>query len=276
MPVFAPTSFLFLYWFLPDLIYKIYSRIFRGGRRVYIAICSLFTAFYIAYALFNIISSYGPTYYDLLSVHPSVSEKDLKRQFRRLSLTHHPDKTGDSDVFIELKTAYDVLSSPSSRFAYDAFGPDIVHWNFITTEEYVFRGLYTSAGYYIVSTFVSLVLGMIGRASWGKFWRYLAIVTLAFVELHMITRPLQLPFFLPFQWIVLLREAFSLLAIAMTQLGPLLVPDKPDVTQELLNSIDTNVSEMLKFEASGVPAEKLRELINEELLRNWAIKNMQH
>lgn len=65
-------------------------------------------------------------YYEVLGVTRNASEADLKKAFRRLAMKYHPDRnTGDADAeakFKEAKLAYDVLSDPKKRSAYDQFG----------------------------------------------------------------------------------------------------------------------------------------------------------
>ncbi|NCC29787.1 MAG: molecular chaperone DnaJ, partial [Gammaproteobacteria bacterium] len=65
-------------------------------------------------------------YYEVLGVARNASEADLKKAFRRLAMKYHPDRnTGDVDTeakFKEAKLAYDVLSDPKKRSAYDQFG----------------------------------------------------------------------------------------------------------------------------------------------------------
>ena len=61
--------------------------------------------------------------YASLELEPSSSEAEIKRAYRRLALALHPDRNGgvESEAFLQLKTAYDVLSDADKRVNYDAY-----------------------------------------------------------------------------------------------------------------------------------------------------------
>src|SRR5215467_10507286 len=64
-------------------------------------------------------------YYDILGVSRSASEDELKKAFRRLAKQYHPDankEQGAEARFIEVNEAYEVLSDPQKRAAYDRYG----------------------------------------------------------------------------------------------------------------------------------------------------------
>ena len=60
------------------------------------------------------------THYEVLDVSQRATEFEIKAAFRKLALKFHPDKGGDPEKFKALAAAYDVLSDPLKRRAYDA------------------------------------------------------------------------------------------------------------------------------------------------------------
>ncbi|MGL4325365.1 MAG: molecular chaperone DnaJ [Beijerinckiaceae bacterium] len=65
-------------------------------------------------------------YYDILGVQKNADDAALKSAFRKLAMQHHPDKNpGNKEAeakFKELNEAYQVLSDPQKRSAYDRMG----------------------------------------------------------------------------------------------------------------------------------------------------------
>ena len=66
-------------------------------------------------------------YYSVLGVSKNASDAEIKTAYRRLARQHHPDvdkSAGAAERFKEVSEAYQVLSDPQKRQAYDQFGHD--------------------------------------------------------------------------------------------------------------------------------------------------------
>ena len=67
-------------------------------------------------------------FYDVLGVSKEVDSNSLKSAYRRLAMKYHPDKNPDDSEaekkFKEISEAYEVLSNPEKKAAYDQYGHD--------------------------------------------------------------------------------------------------------------------------------------------------------
>ncbi|MGY5740672.1 molecular chaperone DnaJ [Vibrio antiquarius] len=65
-------------------------------------------------------------FYEVLGVSRDASERDIKKAYKRLAMKFHPDRNqGDesaADKFKEVKEAYEVLTDPQKKAAYDQYG----------------------------------------------------------------------------------------------------------------------------------------------------------
>lgn len=60
------------------------------------------------------------TYYDILQLPKNASFDQIKKQYRKLSLEHHPDRVnGNEEMFKKISEAYEHLSDESNRRSYD-------------------------------------------------------------------------------------------------------------------------------------------------------------
>ncbi len=57
----------------------------------------------------------GKTFYDILGVSKSASDKEIKSAFRKLAQKYHPDAGGDEAKFKEISEAYQTLSDEKKR-----------------------------------------------------------------------------------------------------------------------------------------------------------------
>uniref|UniRef100_A0A8C1L6L4 Translocation protein SEC63 homolog n=1 Tax=Cyprinus carpio TaxID=7962 RepID=A0A8C1L6L4_CYPCA len=66
---------------------------------------------------------YNP--YEVLKLEAGASIAEIKKQYRVLSLKHHPDKGGDEAMFMKLAKAYSALTNEESRNNWEMYGnPD--------------------------------------------------------------------------------------------------------------------------------------------------------
>ena len=67
-------------------------------------------------------------YYEVLGLAKNAAEDEIKKAYRKLAMKHHPDRNqGDGakkseEHFKEVKEAYEMLSDPKKRAAYDQYG----------------------------------------------------------------------------------------------------------------------------------------------------------
>ena len=68
-------------------------------------------------------------YYDLLSIAPDADPLSIKKAYRKAAIINHPDKNPDdpegaSVRFQKIGEAFQVLSDPDLRAAYDKYGKE--------------------------------------------------------------------------------------------------------------------------------------------------------
>ncbi len=63
----------------------------------------------------------GATEYDILGLEPSADTGEVRAAYRRLSVRVHPDAGGTSALFHQVHNAYETLSEPGRRAAYDHY-----------------------------------------------------------------------------------------------------------------------------------------------------------
>jgi molecular chaperone DnaJ len=65
-------------------------------------------------------------FYEVLGLAKDASDEDIKKAYRKLAMKYHPDRNPDSkaaeEKFKEAKEAYEMLSDPQKRDAYDRYG----------------------------------------------------------------------------------------------------------------------------------------------------------
>ena len=65
-------------------------------------------------------------FYEILGVARNASDDEIKKSYRKMAMKYHPDRNPDSKEaegkFKEAKEAYEMLSDPQKRAAYDQYG----------------------------------------------------------------------------------------------------------------------------------------------------------
>ncbi len=65
-------------------------------------------------------------YYEALGVNRDASDEEIKKAYRKMAMKFHPDRNPDNPKaeaqFKEAKEAYEILSEPEKRSAYDSYG----------------------------------------------------------------------------------------------------------------------------------------------------------
>jgi hypothetical protein len=251
---------------------------YNAHRRV---IHILVVATYLLYTIYEAdhdIRAASSFYHDL-SVPFSAAERDIKSRFRRLAALHHPDKAGPEtahDYYIHLKLAADTLQDGARRFAYERFGPDVVNWTkSVTIKDYVSRGVFNIIiPHYVLAAATIYVLGLFGYMEFGKYYRWLILITLCTFEIYAVTRPFfphsletlnailttitSHPPLLPFQLVQLTRKITITCYIGLSQLGPLLATylhagqrtaqDEDKALQQSMERLE-NISKQLENDA---------------------------
>ncbi|CAG8745839.1 5705_t:CDS:2, partial [Dentiscutata erythropus] len=216
---------------------------------------------YLIYTIADVIYSIKPNYYDELKISQDFTIKEIKANFRKLQLEYHPDKNqeeGAQEIFIWLRVAYDTLTDPVKRFAYDRFGPEINNWNnCITLRDYFVNGLTSFVGFYIGTGLVLFILNVLGKGQFGRFWRLVVFLAIACFEASMILHPkppvitsLFLSRWVIFEQIIILRQLFVTIFIAISQIGPVLFPSDEIIIGPSLTNLE-NLSRVAAEESKN-------------------------
>ncbi|XP_074274519.1 uncharacterized protein LOC141598685 [Silene latifolia] len=90
----------------------------------------------------------GVDYYNTLKVTKSTGEEELRKTYKKLAMTWHPDKhpSGAKELaeakFKQICEAYDVLSDPTKRHMYDLYGEDALRYDDVSSPSSASSGDY--------------------------------------------------------------------------------------------------------------------------------------
>ncbi|WYZ41788.1 hypothetical protein EsH8_V_000683 [Colletotrichum jinshuiense] len=281
-------------------------------RRIHILVVS----FYLLYTLIeadHTLRKQG-TFYTDLDVAANAPVRIIKSRFRRLAAIYHPDKQGSSDTgaaadrFMQLKYASETLADPARRFAYERFGPEVGGWqNCKTIYDFVAHGIFQGTiPYYGIAAMATYGLSLLGYLDWGRFWRWIILLTFFVAELIVVTRPemprflailntvlstvLRRPPYLQFQLVSLARQAAITIYIAFGQIGPLLNPQGQAAQkaaessaaavdeglqrlETMVRGLDGDTSRLLEMEMTPFAGDKEALSSVRSKVKEWLVQN---
>jgi curved DNA-binding protein CbpA len=203
---------------------------------------------YFAYeVLYPLWMEEGVQYYDILGVRPGVeiNPKELKSNFKKLSLQFHPDKVkGNSDHFMKIRLTYEIVMDHFKRSAFEKFGEFVFSCPTCKTErDYMEHGLTLNVGFYLVLGFF-IVFSYFSKTH--IYWRLLSSLALVSIELYMVTRAIDpwidfLPSFSVYQKVAFLRSLYFSGILVVGQLSSLWLNQTKDEEEmdSLLNELDS-------------------------------------
>lgn len=257
--------------------------IFRERRTIYISLIVAYLIWSIYQAYFTVRISSDPFengmgIYSLLGVSPVVDGKTLKAIFRRLTIKYHPDKVGSStsskaaeDMWITLKTGFDIIENPVLRYGYDRLGTtvidmlrnagdDISKAGLGTVREVVLKGVKSATIYYGLSLLAAEVVAFFKISTIGRMWKLFIMICGLTAELWIMTRSMRSDGMLflgllPFQLIKLIRKVSIIVLLGINQLGPQFEV-KPNVSQYEMTRLVKLVEQVSKEVEQAVVIER--------------------
>ncbi|KAJ3055573.1 hypothetical protein HK097_010094 [Rhizophlyctis rosea] len=215
----------------------------------------------------------------------SFDEKDLKVRYRNLSMMYHPDKLlGASEEeqslhnarYLKIRHAYDVLKDPVLRAAYgsvmstylpltthnfnptpDKFGDSVLSCSHCRTfRDHLFNFSSSYITFYTGSALFLIVLSILGKVEYGRYWRFVGMVGMAALEGKMLMQDSDpTAFLVPWrsthERIAMLHQLFVVSSIALSQVGPMLYPEKIKSTKQLVEELDQLTNMQLKDSAEA-------------------------
>lgn len=166
---------------------------------------------------------------------------------------------GIVETFVSVRAAHEILVDPVTRMAYDRFGPNMLSCQGCkTNKDFINNGLSSYYTFYLGSGVVLVLMSVLGKGQFARYWRFIVLFGMAALELAMILRPTPItllswimPHRVTFEQVAILHQVFISTFIAISQIGPILVPSKENErgsVKDLLTRL-----EMLTVMSSKLP-----------------------
>jgi len=191
-----------------------------------------------------------PTLYETMNVSKHFTTQQLKSNYRRLSLMYHPDKQEPENMaaaqekYILIRSAYEILQDPLHLKVYEKFGISALECKHCRTErDYLYYMIPAYVMHYAITGLVLLIFFVLFGKGYGRYWRFLFYFgTAAFEANILIADHDPIPFFLPklliFEKIEIIRQLTVTFFIALTHIGPDLIPEKKTDLKKMLKELN--------------------------------------
>lgn len=193
----------------------------------------------------------GPNHYSLLGVTRDSNPLEIKRAYKKLSLTLHPDKNKSptaSDEFDAVKQAYDVLMDMELREVYNKFGAEGIKANKRFDESQFFMEL---GVFYLTWGMLSYVLTLGKKSGDARNWIFTGIIVMLVVEISVMTsqtNPLPsslFPTWTEHECVWLLHSLFPAFMNGCRSLGSYLYVDLDKQARQLLLALQEQNKDIL-------------------------------
>mmetsp|Transcript_10218 Transcript_10218/g.14955 ORF Transcript_10218/g.14955 Transcript_10218/m.14955 type:complete len:362 (+) Transcript_10218:317-1402(+) len=193
----------------------------------------------------------GVNHYQLLGVDRESNPLAIKRAYKKLSLTLHPDKNPSptaSDEFDRVKQAYDILMDMEFREVYNKFGQDGINSNKRFDESTFFMEL---GIFYLTWGMMAYVLTLGKKSGDARQWTFTGLIIMLVIEISIMTsqtNPLPtalFPTWTEYEVVWLLHTLFPAFMNGCRSLGSYLYVDLDKQARQLLLALQEQNKDIL-------------------------------
>lgn len=193
----------------------------------------------------------GPNHYQFLQVTRDSNPLEIKRAYKKLSLSLHPDKNKSptaSDEFDAVKQAYDILMDMEFREVYNKFGQDGINSNKRFEESQFFMEL---GIFYITWGMMAYVLTLGKKSGDARQWTFTGLIIMLVLEISIMTaqtNPLPsalFPTWTEYEAVWLLHTLFPAFMNGCRSLGSYLYVDLDKQARQLLLALQEQNKDIL-------------------------------
>jgi len=193
----------------------------------------------------------GPNHYSRLGVSRSSNPLEIKRAYKKLSLSLHPDKNPSPDAadeFVAVKQAYEILMDLEFRGVYNKFGAEGIKNNkrFDETQFLIETGVY-----YLTWGVMAYVLTLGKKSGDARQWVFTGLIVMLGLEMTMMMSqgnpfpPSLLPQTTEYEIVWLLHALFPAFMNGCRSMGSYLYVDLDGQTRQLLLALQEQNKDIL-------------------------------